>query len=114
MSEALLEEYKTLRDEIKRNEKEGLQIILFLIASTFTVLGFIKVQEPLIPIWLIALLIQTTLIIGFTQYLDSLRLRSRISKYIEVFIESKEPELNWETRHSTFSDNRIKRVAAKN
>ena len=100
MSDSLIEEYKTLRDEIKRNEGEGLQILLFLITSIFTVFGFIK--PPGIELWLLALILQAALIISLAQYLDSLRLRIRLSKYIQVFLESEPNDLHWETRHSHF------------
>lgn len=101
MSDALLEEYKALRDEIKRNEGQGIQVILLLVTGVLSYLGL--KSPPSIPLWLLALLLQITLLIGFAQYLDSLRLRIRLSKYIQVFLENAVDDLNWETRQSSFS-----------
>ena len=104
--EGVLEEYKALRAEVGRNEKEGLRIILFLVTALLTIIGFS--DESPIPLWLTTLIIQATLIVGLAQYLDSLRLRCRISKYIEVFIEPSVSELKWETLNTIFSDDRRK------
>ena len=100
MNNALIEEYKALREEIKRNESDGLRLILFIITGTISILGLTET----IPLWVAAIIFQVALIIGWTQYLDSLKLRIRLSTYIQTFIEPQIPEINWETRYNAFRE----------
>ena len=100
MNDALIEEYKALREEIKRNESDGLRLILFIITGTISILGLTET----IPLWVAAIIFQVALIIGLTQYLDSLKLRIRLSTYIRTFIEPQIPEINWETRYNAFRE----------
>lgn len=99
-----LEEFKALRDEVKQNETQGLQLILFLLTTTLAVFGL--VEKEWIPKWLVPIAIQSSLIVGLTMYYSALILRLRLSTYIQVFIEPNVSGLNWETRNSLFSDKR--------
>jgi hypothetical protein len=95
-----MEEYKALREEIVRLEKEILQITFYVLTASIAIAGLASKNSQFIEI--IPILYQVVLIWGIDRYIISSRLRTRLSTYIQVFIEPKHNELNWEKRNSSF------------
>jgi hypothetical protein len=93
-----LEEYKTLRDAIKRCESETLAITLFCITASSIVIGTMdKLADRQLPA---ALLLHVILLWGMNRYYALTTLRCRLSAYIETVIEPNDASLKWETLNS--------------
>ena len=99
-TEYIIEEFKTLRDEIKRTETSVIQMMLYVLSGILVAFGLTE-KSLLSPI-VIPILIQFVLIISMNRYFSDSMLRLRLSTYIEVMLEPKIPGLNWESRNSRF------------
>ena len=102
--DALLEEYKSLREEVLKRQDARLYILGFTLAAIGTIIGFALNEKDitrfefdgyilaLVTLALIILNAALILTIQYTQQIDI------ISSYIRKYIESKITEIGWETR----------------
>ncbi|MDF2158024.1 hypothetical protein [Algoriphagus sp. CAU 1675] len=102
--ENILEEYKVLREEIVRLEKEQMTISYYvlgvIIASASA--GFTSNHYLLLFLPFIYLII---LIWGLERYFIAANLRVKLSSYLEIFIEKELKGINWESRNLHFKKN---------
>lgn len=88
------EEYNTLRSEILNKIKSQNDIIKYTFISMFSLLS-INFQFELEWLYIIIYLL---IIVNSMIYFYNKNMSVKLSTYIQVFIESKSSELNWETR----------------
>lgn len=88
-----IEEYKSLRTEILQKLNQELRFVSFSFAATTVILSFAFTQESSL-LFLVPLLVLTLVLF---QLNDSAHSLVRITVYIRVFLESNDPDLNWET-----------------
>jgi hypothetical protein len=100
------DEFKALRDEIKRCESEGLSVTLYVITAVILAIGLSDKQW--MPKAAIPVLVQMLLLWGMHRYYGLLSLQKKLSTYIQVALEPCLPGLQWE-RHAL----EFERLAAK-
>jgi hypothetical protein len=96
----MIDEYRSLREEIVRLEKEIFQITLYVFTILLSIAGISSSNFVFVEIS--PIIYQIVLIWGLDRYGSSTRLRMRLSTYIQVFLEPKNEDLNWEERNSNF------------
>lgn len=104
MKVSLIEEYKLLREEIVRLEKEILLITFYVFSITLIASGLSVKNNTYIDI--VPIIYQIILVWGINRFITSSRLRMRLSTYNQVFIEPNIDVLNWERRNMKFKDNK--------
>jgi hypothetical protein len=115
----LLEEYKTLREEIMRRQDARILILGFTVTGIGTVIGVILGNNPgavqgldyyalaLVSFALVMLITALLITINHTQQIDV------ISAYIIKYIESKVDSIQWETRWNRYRISRRSNPKAK-
>ncbi len=102
--DALLEEYKSLREEVMKKQDARLYIAGFTVAAIGTILGFTlgsdmpiehKPDHYLVGLVSFALIVLNTALVLTLQHTMGI---DSISAYIRKFIEPEMPGLGWETR----------------
>ena len=95
-----IDEFRALRDEVKRCESESLSVTLY--AFTAVVLASGLAEKLGRANLIIPILIQGALLWAMNRYnaLDSLR--KRLSTYIQVMLEPVLPGIRWEERNDAF------------
>ena len=91
-----------IREEIVRLEKETLQITFYVLTVSVAIAGIAIKDYTFVQI--IPILYQITLIWGLDKFITSTRLRIKLSTYIQIFIEPKNDNLNWERRNAKFNE----------
>lgn len=108
----MIEEYKTLREEILQKIEIHNTLVRFNITTTVAILAFAFSQDNcyifLLPFFIIIPVSIRDLYYRRAMY--------KLSAYIIVFIESNNEDLNWETRNSKLSilNNSSKKSSLKN
>ena len=97
----IIEEFKALRDEVKRCEAESLRITLFVFTGAIVAAGLS--DKTWLPHLCIPLLFQIVILWGMHRYYALNSIRLRLSTYIEVLIEPRVEGLNWERRNTQFN-----------
>jgi len=95
-----IDEFKALRDEVKRCESESLSVTLY--AFTAVVLAVGVAEKSGLPKWAIPILIQVALLWTMHRYYALIMLGLRLSTYIQVMLEPVLPGLRWEGRNESF------------
>lgn len=100
----LMDEYKSLREEILRKQDARLFILGFTIAAVGTIIGFsfkekdiigFELDDYILALVSFALIILNAALILTIQYTQQIDI---ISSYIRKYIESENDEIKWETR----------------
>ncbi len=100
--EHILEEYKAVREEIVRLEKEQTIISFYVLTASIAAAGLVvKFSSFALIVPIIYLII---IIWGLERYLVSSNLRVRLSSYIKVILEPKLKGINWETNNLKFKE----------
>lgn len=100
----IIEEYRTLREEIVRLEKEQLVISFYVLTVSIAAAGLAgKLSVFIIIIPIVYLII---IIWGLERYYISSNLRVRLSSYIKVMLEPNINGINWETNNLKFKQNK--------
>ncbi len=97
----IIEEFKALRDEVKRCEAESLKITLFVFTGAVVAAGLS--DSAWLPRLLVPTLFQIVLLWGMHSYHSLNSIRLRLSTYIETLIEPEVDGLNWERRNTEFN-----------
>jgi hypothetical protein len=95
-----LDEFKALREEVKRCESESLSTTLFVFTALVLATGLYEKNG--IPKPLVAVVVQTVLLWGMHRFYALTSLRLRLSTYIKLLLEPRLPGINWETRNARF------------
>ena len=96
-----LDEYKSLREEIVRLERETVNITLYVLTGTLASSGLVLINNSNLG-FIIPFLFQILLIWGLRRNIDSFSLRRRISAYVKVFLEPNLEGLQWEKQNENF------------
>jgi hypothetical protein len=95
-----IDEFKALRDEVKRCESESLSITLYIFTAVLLAVGLTdraSLTKHTVPI-----LVQTALLWAMHRHLMLSTLRIRLSTYIQVMLEPEMPGIHWEGRNDAF------------
>jgi hypothetical protein len=95
-----IDEFKALRDEIKRCESESLSITLYVFTAVVLAVGLM--DRPWLPKHAVPILVQTALLWAMHRYHALTSLRVRLSTYVQVMLEPALPGLRWEARNQAF------------
>ncbi len=121
-NDALLEEYKTLREEIMRTTRDRQIVLGFTITGVGTILGLIlkhpqQTRDSMTGLqglnWYVLALTSFALLMLIAALLLTKRHTQsidRISAYIRKFIESNVEGLNWETRWTRFRESKTTKI----
>jgi hypothetical protein len=96
----IADEFKALRDEIKRCESESLSVSLFVVTATVLTAGLADkgwLPKPAFPA-----LLQMILLWGMHRFYNLVMIRTKISAYIQVVLEPNMPGLRWEGLQEVF------------
>ena len=95
-----IDEFKALRDEVKRCESESLSITLYTFTAVVLAAGL--AEKSGLPKQAIPILIQVALLWGMHRYNALTSLGIRLSTYIQVMLEPVLPGIRWEGRNESF------------
>jgi hypothetical protein len=95
-----IDEFKALRDEIRRCESESLSTTLYTFTAVVLAAGL--AEKSGLPKATIPILIQVALLWGMHRYHALESLRKRLSTYIQVMLEPELPGICWEGRNELF------------
>ena len=98
--EFAIDEFKALREEVKRCESESLSVTLYVFTAVVLAAGLAErsgFARELIPF-----LIQVVLLWAMNRYHALISLRMRLSTYIQVMLEPVLPGIRWESRNDLF------------
>jgi hypothetical protein len=101
-SDFAIDEFKALRDEVKRCESESLSITLYTFTAVVLAAGL--AEKSGLPKQAIPILIQVALLWGMHRYYALISLGMRLSTYIQVMLEPVLPGIRWEGRNKSFED----------
>ena len=95
-----IDEFKALRDEVKRCESESLSITLYVFTAVVLAAGI--ADKPWLPAHVVPILVQTALLWAMHRFHMLNSLRVRLSTYIQVMLEPTLPGICWEGRNHAF------------
>lgn len=104
MEDYLIEEYKTLREEVIKLEREQLMISFYVLTISIAAAGLIEKFPSFNEV--IPIIFQIVLLWGMERYLIAARLRVKISTYIKAFLEPKISGINWERQNIKFKEDK--------
>ena len=102
LNEYRVDEYRALRDEVMRNEREELLVTFYVLTIAIGAVGLAHEMEQFARH--VPYLYFVVIIWGLHRYGVATKTRMKLSTYIEVCIEPRLKGIEWESKNRTFKE----------